>query len=71
MKITSIGWLYGINDTIILTPCIDGASHPTKITITRAEFDKIRHDKNLMKEMAAKLLGSSLNVQTLPLITAH
>jgi hypothetical protein len=55
-RITSIGWLYGVNQTIILTPCIDGMGHATKVTITAAQFAAIKHDKNLMKQKAAEMI---------------
>ena len=43
-RITSIGWLYGAGNTIILTPCIDGLGHPTKVSITSGEFAELNGD---------------------------
>lgn len=56
-RISSIGWLNGINDTIILTPCLDGLGRAYKVTISRTEFESIRHDKELLKKKAAELLN--------------
>ena len=57
-RIKSIGWLHGTNRTIILTPCIDGSMHPTKVRITMKQFEEIRDDKHLMKQTAAALITS-------------
>jgi hypothetical protein len=56
-RISSIGWLYGVEDSIILTPCVDENCHPTKLRISRAEFEGIRHDETLMKQKACDLLS--------------
>jgi len=58
-RIISIGWLYGINRTIILTPRLDGSSFPTRVTISAESFEEIRHDRELMEAKAAELLSSN------------
>jgi len=54
-SIRSIGWLHGVNNTIILTPVFHGYGHPVKVTIPAGEFALIRQSKDLMmaKAMAA------------------
>lgn len=54
---SSIGWLYGVNGTIILTPIKHGAMMPTKVRITRAQFEAIRHDKAAMMDTAADMIA--------------
>lgn len=58
-RIRSIGWLYGVGQTIILTPCIDDEMHATKVRVTNQEFQEIRHDETLMKKKAAEILSST------------
>ena len=56
-RITSIGWLYGVGNTIVLTPCLDGCGHPTRLTITAQEFAALNGDISLMRQKAASLLA--------------
>lgn len=55
-RIRSIGWLYGANQTIVLTPCLDDNMHPDPVRISRKEFQQIRHNKEAMIKKAAFLL---------------
>ena len=55
--IASIGWLNGVNNTIVLTPVFKGQMHPIKVRITQSEFDLVRHSQDLMKAKALSVLG--------------
>lgn len=64
-SISSIGWLNGLNGSINLAACCGGASWPIFVNISRSEFDEIRHDKDLMKQKAAKLINQGKGVRSL------
>tara|TARA_B100001059_G_scaffold71478_1_gene68567 strand:+ start:9737 stop:9889 length:153 start_codon:yes stop_codon:yes gene_type:complete len=34
-NITSVGWLYAMDNRINLTPCFDGASHPVFVNVSK------------------------------------
>ncbi len=50
--IRSIGWLNMANGNIKLTPVFEGEQSPRNVVISQGEFDKIRHDDQLMKQKA-------------------
>ena len=55
-NITSIGWLYAMDNRINLTPCFDGASYPIFINVSKEAFKATKGDKELMKALALKTL---------------
>jgi len=56
-EITSIGWLHAEGGNVTLTPCFNGASHPTRVNVTMAEYKATSGDKDLMKALAIKHLN--------------
>jgi hypothetical protein len=58
-RIGSIGWLNCADKSINLAACIDGSSMATFVNISRDDFEKIRHDKELMKQKAADVLNQN------------
>lgn len=58
-NITSIGWLYGTDKTINLTPCFDNQSHPVFVNVSQESFDATNGDKVLMKKLALDTLQAT------------
>ena len=55
-QIRSIGVLNGVNNTMILTPVFEGNMHASKVRVTKEEYEKVKDNKELMKELAINKL---------------
>lgn len=53
----SIGWLNGVNQTVLLTPVLNDSCLPIFIRISDDEFKLVKDDKKLMLEMACDCLN--------------
>jgi hypothetical protein len=55
-NISSIGWLYAMENRINLTPIFNRANHPVFVNVSKEEFDKTEGDKEKMKALALAVL---------------
>ncbi|MEJ6533994.1 hypothetical protein [Pseudoalteromonas lipolytica] len=56
-SLSSCGWLYGVDNTIRLTPVLKGQSHPIYITVSKGEFDTTQQDDEKIMQLAIDKLN--------------
>lgn len=55
--ISSIGFLNGENNTVILTPVFKGDMHPINVRVSTDEFNEVRFNSEDMKVLAIEKLN--------------
>ncbi|HZK93133.1 MAG TPA: hypothetical protein VFC67_02915 [Prolixibacteraceae bacterium] len=58
-QIGSIGELISYKGGRNLTPIFNGSQLPVLVYVTKSEFEKVRFNKELMKELAVKKLNEN------------